>query len=125
MLQRRFRIGYNRAARIIDEIEEKGIIGPSDGSRPRQLLITEEEYYGGYDAEPESAAEPEPEPVQTQRNESVREPEPVYEPEPEPVYVTETVREPEFEMASEDDGIRPSSGLSNTKALDSFNSLPE
>ena len=43
MLQRRFRIGYNRAARIIDEIEEKGIIGPSDGSRPRQLLMTEEE----------------------------------------------------------------------------------
>ena len=47
MLQRRFRIGYNRAARIIDEIEEKGIIGPSDGSRPRQVLTTEEEYYGG------------------------------------------------------------------------------
>ena len=47
MLQRRFRIGYNRAARIIDEIEEKGIIGPSDGSRPRQVLVTEEEYYGG------------------------------------------------------------------------------
>lgn len=45
MLQRRFRIGYNRAARIIDEIEERGIIGPSDGSRPRQLLITEDEYY--------------------------------------------------------------------------------
>lgn len=49
MLQRRFRIGYNRAARIIDEIEEKGIIGPSDGSRPRQVLITEEEYYGEFD----------------------------------------------------------------------------
>ena len=47
MLQRRFRIGYNRAARIIDEIEEMGIIGPSDGSRPRQVLVTEEEYYGG------------------------------------------------------------------------------
>jgi S-DNA-T family DNA segregation ATPase FtsK/SpoIIIE len=45
MLQRRFRIGYNRAARIIDEIEERGIIGPSDGSRPRQLLISEDEYY--------------------------------------------------------------------------------
>ena len=45
MLQRRFRIGYNRAARIIDEIEEMGIIGPSDGSRPRQVLTTEEEYY--------------------------------------------------------------------------------
>ena len=47
MLQRRFRIGYNRAARIIDEIEEKGIIGPSDGSRPRQVLVTEDEYYNG------------------------------------------------------------------------------
>lgn len=46
MLQRRFRIGYNRAARIIDEIEEKGIIGPADGSRPRQVLVTEDEYYG-------------------------------------------------------------------------------
>jgi len=47
MLQRRFRIGYNRAARIIDEIEEKGIIGPSDGAKPRRLLVTEDEYYGG------------------------------------------------------------------------------
>ncbi len=46
MLQRRFRIGYNRAARIIDEIEDKGVIGPSDGSRPRQVLFTEDEYYG-------------------------------------------------------------------------------
>ena len=109
MLQRRFRIGYNRAARIIDEIEEKGIIGPSDGSRPRQLLITEEEYYGGYDEEPE--AEPE----------QVREP----EPEPEPVYVPETKDEPEYEMAPEDDGIRTASGLSKTQAMDSFNSLPE
>ena len=108
MLQRRFRIGYNRAARIIDEIEEKGIIGPSDGSRPRQLLITEEEYYGGYDTE-----------------EAVSEPEPVREPEPEPESEPETVREPEYEMASEDDGIRSSSGLSTTQAMDSFNSLPE
>ena len=49
MLQRRFRIGYNRAARIIDEIEERGIVGPSDGSRPRQLLISEEEYYQASD----------------------------------------------------------------------------
>lgn len=49
MLQRRFRIGYNRAARIIDEIEDMGIIGPSDGSRPRQVLMTEEEYYGPAD----------------------------------------------------------------------------
>ena len=58
MLQRRFRIGYNRAARIIDEIEAKGIIGPPDGSRPRKVLTTEEEYYGSGDdsyEEPHSA----------------------------------------------------------------------
>ena len=44
MLQRRFRIGYNRAARLIDSLEEQRIIGPQDGSRPRDVLITEAEY---------------------------------------------------------------------------------
>ncbi|MBQ1396323.1 MAG: DNA translocase FtsK, partial [Eubacterium sp.] len=44
MLQRRFRIGYNRAARIVDEMEARGIVGPQDGSRARQVLLTEEEY---------------------------------------------------------------------------------
>lgn len=43
MLQRRFRIGYNRAARIVDMMEARGVIGPADGSRPRQVLMTEEE----------------------------------------------------------------------------------
>lgn len=44
MLQRRFRIGYNRAGRLIDTMEARGIIGPSEGSRPRRVLMTKEEY---------------------------------------------------------------------------------
>lgn len=43
MLQRRFRIGYNRAARIMDMMEARGIVGMQDGSRPRQVLLTVEE----------------------------------------------------------------------------------
>ena len=39
MLQRKFRIGYNRASRIIDDLEDKGIIGPSDGSKPRKVFL--------------------------------------------------------------------------------------
>ena len=42
MLQRRFRIGYTRAARIIDLMEERGYVGPSEGSKPRQVLISRE-----------------------------------------------------------------------------------
>ncbi|MEG1930570.1 MAG: DNA translocase FtsK [Anaerovorax sp.] len=45
MLQRRFRVGYNRAARLVDMMESRGIIGPADGSRPRQVFLTEEELY--------------------------------------------------------------------------------
>lgn len=44
MLQRRFRIGYNRAARIIDMMEDRQIIGPSEGSKPRNVLISEDEF---------------------------------------------------------------------------------
>ncbi len=40
LLQRRLRIGYARAARIIEEMEEQGVIGPADGSRPREVLIS-------------------------------------------------------------------------------------
>jgi len=44
LLQRRFRVGYNRAARIIDQMEQLGLIGPYEGSKPRQVKITMEEY---------------------------------------------------------------------------------
>jgi S-DNA-T family DNA segregation ATPase FtsK/SpoIIIE len=43
MLQRKLRIGYNRAARIIDDLEKKGIVGPHEGSKPRRVLLTKEE----------------------------------------------------------------------------------
>lgn len=39
LLQRRFKVGYNRAARIIDLLEERGIIGPQNGSKPREVLV--------------------------------------------------------------------------------------
>ena len=45
MLQRRFRIGYNRAARIVEDMEKLGIIGEADGSRPRAVNFTYDEYY--------------------------------------------------------------------------------
>ena len=44
ILQRRFRIGYNRAARIIDQMERKGIIGGYEGSKPRQILINLDDF---------------------------------------------------------------------------------
>lgn len=43
LLQRRFRIGYTRAARLIDDLERRGIVGPFEGSKPRQVLITAEQ----------------------------------------------------------------------------------
>ena len=46
MLQRRFRIGYNRAARLIDIMEERGIVSAADGSRPRKVNMTVEELEG-------------------------------------------------------------------------------
>lgn len=43
LLQRRLRIGYARAARLLDMLEEKGIVGPPDGARPRKVLVQEDE----------------------------------------------------------------------------------
>ena len=51
LLQRRFKLGYNRAARIIDLLEERGIIGPQNGSKPREVLVKLEQADNTYDEE--------------------------------------------------------------------------
>jgi S-DNA-T family DNA segregation ATPase FtsK/SpoIIIE len=44
MLQRRFRIGFSRAGRLIDMMERDGLIGPADGSKPREILVAADYY---------------------------------------------------------------------------------
>lgn len=51
LLQRRFRIGYNRAARLVDELEANGVVGPSEGSKPRKVLLTETDVNDYYEEE--------------------------------------------------------------------------
>ena len=59
MLQRRLKLGYSRAARLVDQMEEKGVVGPFEGSKPRQVLITKDQWQemqfkqGMVDAAPE------------------------------------------------------------------------
>ena len=67
MLQRRLKLGYARAARLVDQLEEKGIVGPFEGSKPRQLLVTKEQWqemkYRQGTAAPGPVPEPLPVPV--------------------------------------------------------------
>jgi S-DNA-T family DNA segregation ATPase FtsK/SpoIIIE len=57
MIQRKLRIGYARAGRMVDEMEERGIISPADGSRPRNVLITYDEYFSQKNDGKEEAAQ--------------------------------------------------------------------
>jgi DNA segregation ATPase FtsK/SpoIIIE, S-DNA-T family len=55
LLQRRLRVGYARAARLIETMEEQGIVGPADGARPREVLINSvEDAFGGRDTQSSS-----------------------------------------------------------------------
>ncbi len=51
LLQRRLRIGYARAARMLDQMEDRGIVGPADGSRFREVLVTSDGW--GAEMEPD------------------------------------------------------------------------
>ena len=44
MLQRVFKIGFNRAARIMDQLSDAGVVGPEEGTKPRKILMSESEF---------------------------------------------------------------------------------
>lgn len=57
LIQRKLRVGYARAARIVDEMEEKGVIGPFEGSKPRKVLITKQQWLERNAMSPDGADE--------------------------------------------------------------------
>ncbi len=59
-LQRKLRIGYSRAARLMDILEERGVIGPADGAKPREILASSEDAADEADATDDTFAEDEP-----------------------------------------------------------------
>ena len=66
LLQRRLRIGYGRASRLIDEMEEAGIVGHADGSKPREVLVSSlDDVFGGAttDGDESAVVSPEDEPL--------------------------------------------------------------
>lgn len=71
MLQRRLKLGYAHAARIMDEMEEKGIVGPFEGSKARQLLITREQWDSMVGINPRAVAGAAPEEPELQEDEDV------------------------------------------------------
>ena len=44
MLQRNFKVGFNRAARIMDQLQEAGVVGPEEGTKPRKVLMSLEAF---------------------------------------------------------------------------------
>ncbi len=57
LIQRRLKVGYARAGRLIDEMEQRGIVGPHEGSKPRQVLISRQQWLEMQNNRPDSAAE--------------------------------------------------------------------